>query len=74
MEGSIEVESVQGKGSRFHIAVDLERIDGDGSSMSLPPWNILVVDDSVELRRTAELSLSDLGTRPQPCRRGEEAV
>jgi len=74
MEGSIEVESAQGKGSRFHIAVDLERIDGDGSSMSLPPWNILVVDDSAELRRTAELSLSDLGTRPQSCRSGEEAV
>ncbi|MBQ2516364.1 MAG: response regulator, partial [Desulfovibrio sp.] len=54
--------------------VDLERIDGDGSSMILPPWNILVVDDSVELRRTAELSLSDLGTRPQSCRSGEEAV
>ena len=42
--------------------------------MSLPPWNVLVVDDSADLRRTAELSLKELGTRPQTCRSGEEAV
>jgi len=74
MGGSIEVESAQGKGTRFHVAVDLERVDGAGKGMSLPPWNVLVVDDSAELRRTAELSLRELGTRPQTCRSGEEAV
>ena len=74
MEGSIEVESAQGKGTRFHVTVDLERVDGAGNGMSLPPWSVLVVDDSAELRRTAELSLRELGTRPQTCRSGEEAV
>ncbi|MCR5256565.1 MAG: response regulator [Desulfovibrio sp.] len=74
MGGSIEVESAQGKGTRFHVAVDLERVVGAENGMSLPPWNILVVDDSAELRRTAELSLRELGTRPQTCRSGEDAV
>ncbi|MCR5258724.1 MAG: response regulator [Desulfovibrio sp.] len=74
MGGSIEVESAPGKGTCFHVAVDLERAAETGSDMKLPPWNILVVDDSAELRRTAELSLRDLGTRPQTCRSGEEAV
>ncbi len=74
MGGSIEVESAQGKGTRFHVAVDLERAPETGSVMSLPPWNVLVVDDSTELCRTAELSLKELGTRPQTCRSGEDAV
>jgi CheY-like chemotaxis protein len=74
MGGSIEVESAPGKGTRFHVAVDLERAAEAGSDMKLPPWSILVVDDSAELRRTAELSLRELGTRPQTCRSGEEAV
>ena len=74
MEGSIEVESAPGKGTRFHVAVDLERAAEAESGMSLPPWNILVVDDNAELRRTAALSLRELGTRPQTCRSGEEAL
>jgi CheY-like chemotaxis protein len=74
MEGTIEVESAPGKGTRFHVAVDLERAAEAGSDMYLPPWSILVVDDSAELRRTAELSLRELGTRPQTCRSGEDAV
>ena len=74
MEGSIEVESEQGKGSRFHIAVDFERVLHAEGDMKLPAWSILVVDDNIDLCKTAEAKLTDLGCVPTWCLTGEEAI
>ncbi|MBO4684136.1 MAG: hypothetical protein J5600_02275, partial [Desulfovibrio sp.] len=74
MEGTIEVETAPGKGTRFHVTVDLERVPVEEDEMRLPPWQVLVVDDSRELCRTAGLSLQELGARPQCCYSGEDAV
>ncbi|MBQ9365944.1 MAG: response regulator [Schwartzia sp.] len=74
MGGTIDVESKPGKGSTFHITLDLERVSEIGEAMKLPAWKILVVDDSEELCKTAVLSLSELGTVPSWCLSGEEAI
>lgn len=75
MGGTIEVESEQEKGSKFHVILDLERAKIETEEMKLPEdWKILIVDDSPELCETAELSLRELGTTPCSCQSGEEAV
>ncbi len=74
MGGTIEVNSKVGEGTAFHIAVDFERVKVAEKDMKLPPWKILVVDDNEDLRRTAENSLKELGTKPEACSDGEMAL
>ena len=43
MGGTIAVDSAPGKGTEFHITLDMERaIDKDGN-MVLPNWNLLII-------------------------------
>ncbi len=74
MSGAIEVESEPGKGSTFHIILDLRRAPDTEKELQLPPWNILVVDDNEELCVTASESLKALGATPQWCTDGESAL
>ena len=74
MGGTIEVNSKVGEGTAFHFAVDFERVKVAEKDMKLPPWKILVVDDNEDLRRTAENSLKELGTKPEACSDGETAI
>ncbi len=55
MEGTIEVHSEAGRGTEFHVTLDLERATVKEEDMVLPGWNILLVDDDEQLcRETAE--------------------
>ncbi len=74
MEGTIEVQSEPGKGTSFHLRLDLERVHGSSDDLKLPPWNVLVVDDSSDACSAAAEALAELGARPQTCHSGEEAV
>ncbi len=61
MGGTIEVESELGKGSEFHVTLDLQRAETPEEEMILPEWNLLVVDDDQQLCESTAASLKSIG-------------
>lgn len=75
MDGTIEVKSELGKGSTFHITLDLKKAESaDLAQMKLPEWTILVVDDDEQLCSSAVSNLELLGVRCEWTQSGVEAV
>ncbi|MCR5826606.1 MAG: response regulator [Oscillospiraceae bacterium] len=74
MGGVIDVQSALGKGSTFHVTLDLRRVEDAEATVQLPAWKILVVDDSEEFCRSTAETLASLGTRPQWCTDGQTAL
>lgn len=74
MGGTIGVESELGKGSEFFIAVDLKKADVKEKDMTLPDWNILVVDDDERLCQSAVANLEELGVHAEWTTDGNKAV
>lgn len=74
MNGTIEVTSELGKGSEFHITLDLEKAEVQEEDMVLPQYNILVVDNNEQLCQSAVLSLESLGTHAEYALSGEDAL
>ncbi len=74
MHGSIEVESEQGKGTQFHIVIDMKKaVDGE-EEMHLPAWDILVVDNDEQLCMAAISGLKEMGVNPAWAFDGETAI
>ncbi|MCD7882793.1 MAG: response regulator [Lachnospiraceae bacterium] len=71
--GTIDLQSEPGRGSRFHVALDFEMAP-QTAQMKLPPWKILLVDDSEELCTSASESLAELGADAEWTVDGQEAV
>lgn len=61
MGGTIQVESELGKGTRFHVILDLEKAQVNDSEMILPGCRMLVVDDDPQLCETTINALSSIG-------------
>ena len=61
MDGSITVSSEQNKGTEFHLIFDFEKADTREENMSLPPWNVLIVDDDELLCKMAANTLKSMG-------------
>lgn len=74
MGGTIEVKSEQGKGSRFHVTIDLQKAFVGEDEMSLPAWNVLVVDDNELLCISAAANLEELGVHAEWVQDGMKAV
>lgn len=65
MEGTIEVESESGKGTQFHVTVDMKKDMDKEEVMQLPQAEILVVDDNEDIRTDAVAQLKELGLKPE---------
>lgn len=74
MEGTIQVESEQGKGSKFHVILDLKKAETNEEEMKLPEWNVLVVDDNEQLCSSAVSNLEELGVHADWTLDGRKAV
>lgn len=74
MEGTIDVESELGKGSQFHVTIDLEKAAVKEEDMVLPAWKMLVVDDDETLCRTAVEALDSIGIQADWTLSGEKAL
>ena len=74
MGGTIEVESELGKGSEFHVTLDLERAETMEEDMILPDWNILVVDDDQQLCESTTASLKSIGVKADWALNAEKAL
>ena len=74
MGGTIEVESELGKGSEFHVTLDLQRAETPEEEMILPEWNILLVDDDRQLCETTTASLKSIGVKADWALNAEKAM
>lgn len=74
MQGTIEVNSRQGEGTEFHVALDLEKALVQEEEMILPDWHMLVVDDDEQLCESAITALKDIGINAEWTLDGETAV
>ena len=74
MGGKIFLDSELGKGSDFHIMLELKRADVQEEDMKLPPWNVLVVDDNEQLCESAVSNLEELGVHVEWALNGSKAI
>ena len=74
MDGAIEVNSTQGKGTEFRITLDMEKAETPEADMVLPAWNMLVVDDDAQLCESAVDSLKAIGIHADWTHDGEDAI
>ncbi len=74
MGGTISVRSEQGKGSEFHVVLDLAKAQEQETDTVIPGWNMLVVDSDERLCINTVHSLKSIGIRAEWCQSAERAM
>ena len=74
MEGTIDCQSEQGKGTTFTVILDLPAAERQREDMMLEPMDILIVDDDEVLLETAVETLSSLGVTADRAGSASEAL
>lgn len=74
LEGTIECQSEQGKGTTFTVALDIRIADRQREEMKLDPLDILIVDDDEIMLRTATDTLESLGATVEHAFSGVDAL
>ena len=74
MEGSIDCQSEQGKGTTFTVKLDLPIAERQREDMMLEPMDVLVVDDDEILLETAADTLKSLGVTTECASSSLEAI
>ncbi len=74
MNGTIECESEQGKGTTFVVTLDIPIADRQKEEMKLPPVRVLLADDDEILLETAKDTLMSIGAETDTACSGTEAV
>jgi signal transduction histidine kinase/DNA-binding response OmpR family regulator len=74
MEGTIECESEEGKGTTFTVVLDIPLSDYQRGEMKLEAFDVLIADDDEVLLETAKDTLSSLGLNVEEARSGLEAI
>lgn len=74
MHGMILLESAPGKGSRFHVILDMEKAPSEEEQKTLPPWRTLVVDDDEVFCDCTVTTLKTIGIEAQWVLDGKAAL
>ncbi len=74
MNGTIDCESTQGKGTKFTVTLELPIAEKIMSDLILPPMEVLLVDDDEIFLESASNTLVQLGISPDCVTNGEDAV
>lgn len=74
MNGTIEVKSEKGRGTAFHVVLDLEKAETKIEDMQLPNWNILVIDNNQDLCESAAHALGEIGVNAQWATDADKAI
>ncbi|SEF66322.1 His Kinase A (phospho-acceptor) domain-containing protein [Eubacterium ruminantium] len=74
MNGKIDCQSEQGKGTTFTVTLDIPVADRQREEMQLDPIDVLIVDDDEVMLQTAVDSLESLGATAEQARSGTEAI
>ncbi|MBP5245811.1 MAG: response regulator [Clostridia bacterium] len=74
LEGTIDCQSEQGKGTTFTVILDLPIADRQRDDMVLEPMDVLVVDDDEIFLETAVDTLESLGVKADRAGSGAEAL
>ncbi len=74
MDGAISVRSEQGKGSEFHVVLELEKAAEREMDTVLPDWKVLVVDGDERLCINTVHTLESMGIRAEWCLNARQAT